>query len=274
MHPTPALRESTTVESESWPRRVPLFGVKVDAVTMSEATAIVAKWLAGPAPSCRYIVTPNVDHMVLLQEHHGLRAAYADASLVLADGWPVVAAAKLLGRPLPERVPGSDFVPALFGAASTPALRVFLLGAAPGIAERAADRIHARWPTTRIVGTYSPPLGFESCPNENAHIVTLIANAQPDLLVIGLGAPKQELWMHKHRHDIQAKVAICAGATIDFLAGEKQRAPQWMRWMGLEWLHRMITDPRRMVRRYLRDAWIFPRLVWRDWGKLKRTQMT
>lgn len=242
----------------------------MDAVTMAEATALVAGWLSQPRRRCRYIVTPNVDHVVLLQQHARLRAAYAEADLVMADGWPVVAASRWLGRRLPERVAGSDFVPALFRSASAVhPIRTFLLGAGPGVAELARERIHNQWPGVRVVGVASPPLGFESIAAENERILRQLAETEPDLLIVGFGAPKQELWVHTYFPRIRAKVAVCAGATIDFLAGAKSRAPLWMRRTGLEWCHRLITEPRRMVSRYGRDAWIFPQLVWREWrGKL------
>lgn len=248
-------------------QRVSLFGFQVDALRMSEAVARVNELVAAGGP-CQYVVTPNVDHAVMFQHNAGLQAAYADAALVLADGWPVVAASRMLRRPLPERVTGSDLAPALFDtAAARGGLSVYLLGAAPGVAERAAKQIEARWPTVRVVGTYSPPLGFEKEVSENEAILSRIAAAKPDVLVVGLGAPKQELWVHAHREKIAARVALCIGATIDFLAGEKSRAPVWMRRTGLEWLHRLATEPRRLVKRYARDAWIFPQLVVREWRR-------
>jgi N-acetylglucosaminyldiphosphoundecaprenol N-acetyl-beta-D-mannosaminyltransferase len=187
---------------------------------------------------------------------------------VLADGSPVVVASRLLRRPLPERVAGSDLVPAVFEQANKGGekeLRVFLLGAGPGVASRAALAIEQRWPNVEVVGTYSPPLGFENDDNENERILSMIAEAGPELLLVGLGAPKQELWVQRHAPRIQAKAALCVGATIDFLAGEKSRSPVWMRRLGLEWLHRLSTEPSRLAKRYLRDAWIFPQLVWREW---------
>jgi N-acetylglucosaminyldiphosphoundecaprenol N-acetyl-beta-D-mannosaminyltransferase len=202
----------------------------------------------------------------MLGYHEGLRRAYDDAALVLADGMPLVWASQLLRRRLPERVAGADLVPALLSAAAeNGGLRVFLLGAAPGVARRASREVVRRWPAVDVVGHYSPPLGFETDPAEKAAILARIAEARPDVLVVGLGAPKQELWVHAHRHDICASVALCAGAAIDFLAGNKSRAPLWMRTIGLEWLHRLATEPRRLFRRYLRDAWYFPQLVWKDW---------
>lgn len=263
----------SNITAELEPRRtVRLFGMNVDALTMSETVARVSHWCASPrGEACRFVVTPNVDHAVMFQSNEKLRAAYDDAALVLADGAPVVAAARLLRRPVPERVPGSDLAPALFKHASTsadgpqPPLRVFLLGAGPGVAERAAANIAARWPGVEVVGTLAPPLGFERDVAENEGILAAVAAASPDVLLVGLGAPKQELWVHAHAHCLQAKVALCIGATIDFLADEKRRAPRWMRRVGLEWLHRLGTEPRRLAKRYLRDAWIFPQLVWRDW---------
>ena len=250
---------------------VALFGMRIDRLDLAAATARLLDWCREPATRlCRYVVTPNVDHAVMFQAQADLRAAYESAAMVVADGAPLVWASRLLRRPLPERVAGSDLVPALFQLASLrhEPLRVFLLGAAPGVARRAALQIHNRWNSVVVVGTLSPPLGFEHEPRENDRIIATIAEAKPDLLIVGLGAPKQELWIAHHHAQLAAKVAICAGATIDFLAAEKQRSPVWMRRLGLEWLHRLASEPRRLAKRYARDAWVFPQLVWREWRGL------
>ena len=243
--------------------------MKIDRLDMQGAVYKIWNWCReGQRALCHYVVTPNVDHAVMFQTSDALRSAYAGASLVVADGAPVVLASKLLGKPLPERVAGSDLVPALFDRASgentSPPLRVFLLGAGPGVAERAAEKIHARWKNVEVVGTYCPPLGFEKDFLQNRHIMEAVAEARADVLLIGLGAPKQELWVRQHAHHLQVPVALCVGATIDFLAGEKSRSPRWMREAGLEWLHRLASEPRRLLKRYSRDAWIFPQLVWRE----------
>jgi N-acetylglucosaminyldiphosphoundecaprenol N-acetyl-beta-D-mannosaminyltransferase len=269
-------------------KRTRLFGFEVDPLRMPEAVAQILEWIERRDGTCRFVVTPNADHAVVYQENEKLRQAYAAASLILVDGMPLLLAAKLLRRGVPERVPGSDLVPALFAAVSgdnqsrasplipdpSPTrgegrndarrLRVFLLGAGPGVAERAALQIHSTWSGVEIVGCYSPPLGFEKDSSENEAILARIAAADCDLLVVGLGAPKQELWVAAHRDRIAAPAALCVGATIDFLAGEKARAPVWMRRVGLEWLHRMASEPRRLARRYLRDAVQLPRLMWRE----------
>ena len=247
------------------PETVKLFGMQISQVSMTRAVDTLLNWCQSPRESaCRFIVTPNVDHAVMFQERADFRAAYENASLVLADGLPLVISARAFGRSLPERVAGSDVVPALFAAAGRP-LRIFLLGAAPGVAELAASRIHAQWPNVRVVGTLSPPLGFDSDPMENARTLAAVSAVEHDLLVVGLGAPRQEIWVNTHCRELPAKVAICGGATIDFLAGHRRRSPIWMRRFGLEWLHRVATEPKRLARRYARDAWVFPRLLWREW---------
>lgn len=249
------------------PQHVTLFGIKIDHTDLAGAVGRVLE-LASPHAegACKYVVTPNVDHVVMYQHRAELRAAYADATLVLADGAPLVAASRLLRRALPQRVAGSDLVPAVFAnaAARQEPLRVFLLGAGPGVGERAAQQIHRQWENVQVVGAHCPPLGFEHDATHNAAAVEAVNAAAPDVLVIGLGAPKQELWVHRHRTQLNAKVALCAGATIDFLAGEKKRSPVWMRRTGLEWAHRLASEPRRLANRYLRDAWVFPQLVWRE----------
>jgi N-acetylglucosaminyldiphosphoundecaprenol N-acetyl-beta-D-mannosaminyltransferase len=253
--------------------RIEMFGMEIDALRMQDVVDQIYAWVAAGDGLCRFVVTPNVDHAVVFQQHEGLRRAYAQASLVLADGMPILLASRLLRRPLPERVPGSDLVPALFAAAVGRSLRVYLLGAAPGVADRAAVKIETTWPSVQIVGTCSPAMGFEKNAEQNRQILEGIATAKPDVLVVGLGAPKQELWLAAHRHEIQAPVALAVGASIDFLAGEKARAPKWMRAIGLEWLHRLASEPRRLFRRYARDAWIFPQLLWRELRQRPESQV-
>jgi N-acetylglucosaminyldiphosphoundecaprenol N-acetyl-beta-D-mannosaminyltransferase len=250
---------------------VSLFGMQIDRLRMPEAVARLLGWIAADEAQCRVVVTPNVDHAVMFHERADLRAAYAAASLVLADGFPVVLASRMLGRPLPERVAGSDLAPALFEATNDGrGLSVFLLGAGPGVADRAAARIVERWPNVSVVGTYSPPLGFERDERESQEIVRRVNATRPDVLLLGLGAPKQELWITRYREQLHVKTALCIGAAIDFLAGEKVRAPRWIQRCGLEWLHRLVTEPKRLFRRYAHDAWVFPRLLWNEWRRTAR----
>lgn len=253
-------------------KRVSLFGVEIDALSMPQAIEQLSDWARSPFDRCRYVVTPNVDHIVMLHRDRQFRRAYRCADLVLTDGWPVLWTSRLMGRPLPGLVPGSDLTPALLAASSTAPspLNVFLLGAMPGVAEVAAQNIERRYANVNVSSVLSPPLGFEYDEVECQRIVDRVNEAAPDVLVFGVGAPKQEIWLYRHRNQLRAKVALCVGATIDFLAGEKQRAPKWMRDSGLEWLHRVGCEPQRLLRRYLRDAREFPQIIaaqlCADWG--------
>ncbi len=244
--------------------RIELLGVGIDPLSLDQAAGQIHAWIAAAEAKCRYVVTTNVDRVVLLERHAGLKAAYAQAGLILADGAPVIWASHLLGKPLPRRVAACDLVSALFDAAPDEnPITVFLLGAAPGVAERAAANVHRRWPGVRIVGTYSPPKGFEKDRAESLRILARIADARPNLLIVGLGATRQELWVHQHLAQIEARVALCAGSTIDVLAGEG--APVWLRDLGLAWLHGILNEPLRLTARYARGFWIFPQIVVREW---------
>ena len=242
-----------------------LFGIEIDAFRMPQAVDCLRTWVEADFSKCHYVVTPNVDHMVLLKENELFRKAYDGAAMILADGHPIVWASRLLRRPLPERVPGSELVPKLFDSFNERGkLRVFLLGAAEGVGLQAAENMKAQWPKVETVGVYSPPMGFEKDAAETENILQRIADVSPDVVVVGLGAPKQELWVAANADQLKTKVALCVGATIDFLAGEKKRAPVWMQKCGTEWLHRMCSEPKRLVKRYAKDAWVFPQIVFQQ----------
>jgi N-acetylglucosaminyldiphosphoundecaprenol N-acetyl-beta-D-mannosaminyltransferase len=255
--------------SPATPETVKLFGIALHRIRLAEVIAMLLRWIEEGSP-CRYVVTPNVDHIVKLQSYPAMQAAYQNASLIVADGWPLVAASRWLGQPLPERVAGSDLVPGLFSAGnSIPNFRLFLLGGAPGVAERAAERIHARWRGVRVCGVASPPPGFEVDAEQTGRIVGEINSASPHLLVVGLGAPKQEIWLNENASKLEVPVAIAAGATIDFLAGVQKRAPVWIQRLRLEWMFRLMSDPKRLAGRYALDAIVFPRLVAAEWRRLR-----
>lgn len=259
---------------QSSKKRIHLFGATIDPLNMRDTVNLIGDWIAQPEKLCHFVVTPNVDHIVKLQTNVGLQNAYTKAALIVTDGRPVVWAAGFLGVDIPGTVPGSDLVPAIFEHAqlNQQPLTVFLLGAMPGVADRAKDIIHATWPMVKVVGTLSPDFGFEKKPAVSKAICEAINNSGADLLVIGLGAPKQELWITQYAPEISVKVALCVGATIDFIAGEKSRAPIWMQKVGLEWLHRMLSEPRRLAKRYIVDAIIFPKLIFNEWQLRRQSQ--
>jgi N-acetylglucosaminyldiphosphoundecaprenol N-acetyl-beta-D-mannosaminyltransferase len=236
------------------------------AVTQKDALDTILSWVENRDGKLRFVVTPNVQHAVIFQERADLRGAYAKASLVIVDGAPLVWSSRLFGTPLPERVAGSDIVPALFARATAARpLSAYLLGGAPGVGERAAKAVTRDYPHVSIAGIDSPPLGFELDEVVNRAVIERINRARPDLLLVGLGCPKQELWTERHQPELDAAAALCIGGTIDFLAGAQPRAPRWMQRSGIEWVHRMASDPRRLAPRYASNALDFPKLLYRQW---------
>lgn len=251
--------------------KVRVFGVDVDVVTLDHAVEKILEFLAGGehaavaehARLSRVVVTPNLDHAVMLRSNEQLRRAYARADLVVADGMPLIWASNLMGTPLPERVAGSDLVPALFKRGPL-GLRVFLLGASDESSRRCAERLGEEYPKILVVGRLSPPKGFEHSDQWSATIVDAITRTKAQVVVVAFGAPKQELWVDVHRDRLPGVVLLCAGATIDFLGGTIERAPPWTRSLGLEWLHRLSKDPARLIKRYAKDAVWLPLLLAND----------
>jgi N-acetylglucosaminyldiphosphoundecaprenol N-acetyl-beta-D-mannosaminyltransferase len=250
-------------------QKITLFNIDIDVLTMQGAVSKIAGWVRDNQHQNHYVVTPNVDHVVNLDKNQAFKHAYAKASMVVADGRPVVWASRLFNKPLPEIVPGSDLVPELFNyfqqSNDKPTLRIFLLGAMPGVGEIAAQNIQRKWPSVHVVGVHSPAFGFDQSAFMSDEICKLVAGSAPDIVVFGVGAPKQELWCSRYAEQLNANVILCVGATIDFLAGHKARAPAWVRKLGLEWLHRMLSEPKRLVKRYLMDAMLFPPILYKEW---------
>lgn len=237
---------------------------------MSEAVDRIWGWIDSGEPACRMVVTPNVDHVVQLYRRPDLLPVYRQASLTLADGWPLVTMSRFYGRPLPARVPGSDLLPQLCADASASGrpLRLYLLGGKPGVPERAAAAIERRWPGVEVRGTSSPPLGFEHDEAFNRELCQEISALGCDVLVVGLGFPKQESWIVGNRDRLGVPAAFAVGGTIDFLAGEQKRAPRWVQAIRMEWFHRMATNPRRLAKRYAIDA------IWFPWICLRAGRLT
>ncbi|HEY1057340.1 MAG TPA: WecB/TagA/CpsF family glycosyltransferase [Limnobacter sp.] len=251
-----------------------LFDLSFTAITQREAVNAIQAWLTAEDSTPHLVVTPNVHFTLLQQRNPAFRAVLNAASLCVVDGRPIWWASRLLGRPLPEVITGSDLVPAVFQRAAEEsrdtALRVYLLGAAPGVASKAAIAIESTYLGITVCGVDSPPMGFERDDKECERICQAIRRSGAQLLIIGLGAPKQEFWAHRYLSYTGVRVAICAGATIDFLAGEKPRAPRWINQIGLEWLFRVLSEPRRLAGRYARDGLALPGLIVREWWKLRK----
>jgi N-acetylglucosaminyldiphosphoundecaprenol N-acetyl-beta-D-mannosaminyltransferase len=242
--------------------RLRLGSISVDAITFDEALDAIEDLVARRRGGV--VVTPNVDHVVIAERRPDFREVYAAADLSLADGQPIVWSSRLLGTRLPEKISGSDLVLPLMNRAARRGWRVFLLGAGPGVAERAARRLHGER-AVRIVGTAAPIISAEpghGTVEEHAAIAAIRA-ANADLVLVAFGAPKQELWMERHRRELAPAVLLGVGASLDFVAGAARRAPNWVSRIGLEWLWRLCREPRRLWRRYLVDDLLFIAVLWR-----------
>jgi N-acetylglucosaminyldiphosphoundecaprenol N-acetyl-beta-D-mannosaminyltransferase len=213
------------------------------------AHLIAAHALARGAP--QYVVTPNAQHIVLLNKDSEFRRIYREAFLVVPDGMSLLWAARFLGASLKERVNGTDLMVRVCELAALNGLRVFLLGGRPGAADGAKEQLQQRYPSLDLIGTYCPPYGFESQPDEIDKINQVIAAASPHILFVGLGAPKQEKWISEHCKQLGVPVALGIGVSFEFVAKLVRRAPAWMQGFGLEWLFRLISEPRRLWRRYV-----------------------
>jgi N-acetylglucosaminyldiphosphoundecaprenol N-acetyl-beta-D-mannosaminyltransferase len=232
----------------------------IDAVTFPEALGAVAALVDAGAGGV--VVTPNVDHIVRLAGDEAFREVYRRADLVLADGMPVLWAARLLGTPLPEKVSGSDFVMPVARLAAQRGWRVYLLGGAPGAAVAAAARMLDE-AGLRVGGIDVPLVSTEGDEAAERAIVERVVAARPDLVLVAFGAPKQERLCARIRDRVRPAVLLCVGVSLSFVAGHVRRAPAWISRLGLEWVHRLLQEPRRLWRRYLVEDPKFLAIVWR-----------
>lgn len=210
-----------------------------------------------------FVVTPNVDHLIKLRKDPDFRAAYAVADYRVCDSQIVVYASQFLGQPLKDKVSGSDLVPAFYQYhRHNRDIRIFLLGAAEGVAQKALENINAKVGREMVVAAHSPSFGFEKREDECQKIIDLINRSGATVLAVGVGAPKQEKWIVKHKDKMPGvKIFLAIGATIDFEAGVKPRSPKWMSIMGIEWIHRLASEPKRLWRRYLLEDMPFLWLI-------------
>ena len=241
---------------KDWPRpeRIIIGDLPLDRVTLEGALDEMDRLVrAGQGGT---VFTPNVDHVVLSKHNPRFRAAYASASLSLVDGTPVLWAARLLGQPLPAKISGSDLVLPLMERAAQKGHRVYFLGGDPGVAERAKAVLERRFPALQVVGIDDARIHVDSIEKD---VLQRIRDAKPDLVLVALGAPKQEIFSNEQRETLKPAVLLGIGASLDFIAGSRRRAPGWVSSVGLEWLYRLVQEPRRLAGRYLlRD----PEFLW------------
>lgn len=232
--------------------RLTVLGVPVDAATFDSLLKTITCWVAS-RDRLHQICTVSPEFVMLAQDNADFMAVLRQADLCVADGVGLLFAARYLGHPLPERVTGSDGVPLIAQRAAREGWRLYLLGAAPGVAEQAAARLTGQNPGLQIAGVYAG----SPAPAEADAIIERVNASRADILLVAYGAPRQDLWIAQHRDRLAVPVAMGVGGTFDFIAGIVPRAPRWMRRAALEWLYRLVRQPWRW-RRMLR----LPRFVW------------
>ncbi len=228
-----------------------ILGVRVDDVDQTAALQIMAGYIESGV--AHQVVTINPEFIIAAQQDEEFKAILNGAALALPDGVGILWAARFLGRPLKGRAPGVDTTQGIAALAAQRGYRLFLLGAAPGVAERTAARLIADHPALTVVGTHAGSPSIE----EEDEIVALIQAARPHVLFVAYGAPHQDRWIHRNLPRLEVPVAMGVGGAFDFISGVAQRAPRWMRNLGLEWCHRLLRQPWRW-RRML----ALPRFIW------------
>ena len=232
--------------------RVSLMGLDIDAMTEEQAVARVVDRSLNDEGG--WVITPNLDHLRQFRRKPSLRRHFAEADLVLADGMPLVWASRLQDTPLPERVAGSDLIWSLTEELGRRGGSLFLVGGNPGTAEEAGGMLEQRAPGLRVVGTTCPPVGFEFDDDQMESIVTSLRDARPDVVYVGLPLDKQVAVIPHLREQLPGTWFLGLGISFSFVTGDVARAPAWMQRHGLEWIHRLVQEPKRLFRRYLLEG--------------------
>lgn len=223
-------------------------GVRVNAIQILEVNVIVEDWIARRGPA-QFIAVTGMHGMTEAQKDSDFKRILNDAGLVVPDGMPLVWLARYHGFPLQRRVYGPELMLSFCQATATKGYRHFFFGGREEVAKDLAEKLERRFPGLKVAGTYTPPFRPLTVAEEN-EVEKLVAATKPDILWVGLSTPKQEKWMHAHRH-LSVPVMVGVGAAFDLNTGRLKQAPRWMREHGLEWLFRLLAEPRRLWRRYL-----------------------
>lgn len=232
--------------------RINLLGTLIDKVSFDEASLRIDEFVRSGMP--RQVVTANLDFLRLCSRDRSFQDIVNTSDMVVPDGMPLVWASRKLSDPLPERVAGVDLVSECARLSAAHGYRLFLLGAAPGVADAAASVLRARYPGVNVVGTYSPE---SLTPAADRETVEIVKAARPDILLVAFGAPKQEKWIDTDGRSSRAPVQIGVGGSFDYLTGRVRRAPEWMRKAGLEWLFRLAVQPWRLRRMLVLPVFAF-----------------
>ena len=239
-----------SVVSEDKTRRTSLGNLDIDGYSETELTTAVLEH-AMHGQTTRQIATVNAQFYVLAEKLLSFRTCLNHAEYLCADGMPIVWACKIFGKREVPRIAGVDLIADLSCAGATRGMRVFLLGGHPGTAKATADFLLNKYPGLKIAGVLCPPQGFEKDPVALSETLEVIKAANPEVIFVALGAPKQELFIDQYIRPLRIPIAIGIGGSFEILSGGLRRAPKWMQEKGLEWCYRFLHEPRRLWKRYL-----------------------
>lgn len=244
-----------------------VWGVPFSLVDMPRCLQFLDQWISRRQPG--FVVTANLHYVMLHHQQAGIAEVTQQATMILADGMPIVWRSRLSPTPLPSRVTGADLIYKLAELASQKSYRLFLFGAAEGVAAAAAEKLVEKYPGLQIAGCYSPPFRQLS-EAETAEMLQSIKDTKPDIILVALGQPKGEFWVLNHYLKLQAPLTIQVGASFDFVAGRVRRAPVFFQRTGLEWLYRALSEPKRLVPRYARNMQFMFRMILEDITSLRQ----
>ncbi len=250
--------------------KVNILGTHINSIRhldlLEELTQVIVNWkinTEGSRSTTQVCITP-VNSILAAHKELKIQAIYNAAEWVICDGVPVRWAASFLGTPIVERITGLDLLPDLVDLAHKKSFSLFLLGASPGISEQLKLKIEAEYPNCQVKGIYAPPFMTTFSETENKKMLDAVNQSKADILLVSLTAPKQDIWIAEHKHLLQIPLAVGIGGAFEVMLGKMQRAPKWMQSAGLEWLYRLVQEPRRMYRRYLIEAPLFIPLIIRQ----------
>lgn len=230
-----------------------LFSLRIFSGTLSEAVEVIENWVESNT-SFKIVVTPNSDHICKLHNNE-FKSIYEQANLILPDGMPLVYASKILKEPLTERVSGADLLPAILKSANEKSWTIGILGSSWELLGSFQQVLKQSYPNIKLGHCVAASKNFNPASEEAMDAAKVISLSKPDIVIVGLGFPKQEQWMFQFGSWTKAKVGLGLGAAIEFITQDKVRAPLWMQKNGLEWLHRMMSEPKRLGPRYLKNVY-------------------
>lgn len=233
--------------------------------TMRDAVSIIDRWIVNKKKT--YVCVTGVHGVAATQDSPGVFKAFSSADLIVPDGMPIVWVGKLCGHKDTRRIYGPDLFFALCDRAQKKQWRIYLYGTTDSTLEKLVDRVRKKFPRLVIAGMFSPPV-HPLTQEVEQKVIQRINQAHAHIVFIGISTPKQEMWMHAVRDQLNANVLIGVGAAFDFISNSKPQAPPWVRQVGLEWLFRLVHEPARLWRRYVNAIWIFPRLLYRHFFRV------